>query len=58
MKKLTISEQSHVVGGYNADESRRVQAVAATYEKMQKNKLPVSNEAWNKWNEEYDLYCK
>lgn len=58
MKKLTISEQSHVVGGYNADECRRVQAVAATYKKMQKNKLPVSNEAWNKWNEEYDLYCK
>lgn len=58
MKKSTISEQSHVVGGYNADEFRRVQAVAATYEKMQKNKLPVSNEAWNKWNEEYDLYCK
>ena len=58
MKKLTISEQSHVVGGYNADECRRVQAVAATYEKRQENKLPVSNEAWNKWNEEYDLYCK
>lgn len=58
MKKLTISEQSHVVGGYNADECHRVQAVAATYEKMQENKLPVSNEAWNKWNEEYDLYCK
>ncbi len=58
MKKLTISEQSHVVGGYNADECRRVQAVAATYEKMQENNLPVSNEAWNKWNEEYDLYCK
>ena len=50
MKKLTISEQSHVVGGYNADECRRVQAVAATYEKMQDNKLSVSNEAWNKWN--------
>lgn len=36
MKKLTISEQSHVVGGYNADECRRVQAVAATYEKCRR----------------------
>ncbi len=57
MKKLTLSEQSHVVGGFDADECRRVQGVASKYEEMQTAGFKISKEAWNNWTNEYNMYC-
>lgn len=57
MRKLTLSEQSHIFGGYDADQCRRVQAVGSAYDEMQKNGFIVSDDAWDKWCEEYMKYC-
>lgn len=57
MKKLTLSEQNHIFGGYDADECRRVQGVANEYEKMQKAGFKISDQAWDNWADEYNMYC-
>lgn len=57
MRKLTLSEQSHILGGYDADQCRRVQAVGSTYAEMQEKGYAVSNEAWDSWCDDYKKYC-
>jgi len=57
MKKLSITELSHVFGGYDRDECRRVQAVAATYSHMQDAGYQISDDAWDRWADDFDAYC-
>lgn len=57
MRKLTFSEQSHIFGGYDAEECRRIQAIGSTYDEMQKNGYDVSDDAWETWCDDYEKYC-
>lgn len=57
MRKLTLSEQSHILGGYDADQCRRVQAFGSTYAEMQEKGYAVSDEAWDSWCDDYMKYC-
>jgi len=52
MKKLSIKEQKNVVGGYNENGCRGVQALAETYIEH-----GATNAQWYRWAKMYDENC-
>ncbi len=47
MKKLTLSEQSHIVGGYNDAQCKEVQAAASRGQVKD----------WDAWADSYFAHC-
>lgn len=58
MKKLTLTEQSHILGGYDEEKCKEVQKEADELSDKQDNGEEVDDKDWDAWSEKYLEYCK
>lgn len=57
MKKLTLTEQSHILGGYDEEKCKEVQKEADELSDKQDNGEEVDDKDWDAWSEKYLEYC-
>ena len=57
MKKLTVEEQAHVMGGYDEEGCFYVQTLAAEQFKREQEGFQVNPDWWDWWGTLFDEFC-